>query len=240
MSKHVRRFKPTDLRAPGAIDQLLAFHRSIVGDARMEDKPDDAEAKAAADAQAAADKAAADKAAADAAAADKGFPENTPIAEMNDKQQAAYWKYQARKHEDTSKARADYEAVVAERDKLKAATQTDAEKAVDEAKATARKEALLEAAPKLVAAEFKAELKGSRTPEQIAALLEPLDLTRFLTATGEVDTDKVSQYAAGLGSAGTTWPDTGQGNRGDKGPGKGVAAGADLFAESRAKKTKTT
>jgi hypothetical protein len=232
---------------PVSPEQILAFHRARFGDTRMEDKPaDDAAAKAAADAQAAADKAASDKAAADkaaadaaAASADKGFPEGTPIAEMTAPQQAAYWKYQARKHEDTSKARADYDAVVAERDALKKATQTDAEKAVDEAKVAARKEALLEAAPKLVAAEFKAELKGTRSPEQIAALLAPLDLTKFLTADGEVDTDKVSTYAAGLGSAGKEWPDTGQGNRRTTAA-KGVSAGADLFEQSRSKKTKTT
>lgn len=217
--------------------QILAFHRERFGDTRMEEGADDAAAKAAADAQAA-EKAAADKAVADAAA-DRGFPENTPIVEMTEKQQAAYWKHQARKHEDTAKARKDYDEVIAERDRLKAAAQTDAEKAVDEAKAEARKEALLEAAPKLVAAEFKAELKGKRTPEQITALLEPLDLKRFLTDTGEVDTAKVSQYAAGLGSAGKEWPDTGQGNR-ERTAAKGVSAGADLFAESRAKKTKTT
>lgn len=34
MSRHL--VMPLDLRAPGAIDQLLAFHRSLVGDARME------------------------------------------------------------------------------------------------------------------------------------------------------------------------------------------------------------
>jgi len=225
---------------PVSPEQILAFHRARFGATRMDGASDDA-AKAAADAQAAADKAAADQAAAEKAAADaKGFPESTPIAEMTAEQQAAYWKHQARKHEDAAKARKDYDEVVAERDRLKAATQTEAEKAVEEAKAAARKEALLESAPKLVAAEFKAELKGKRTPEQITALLEPLDLKRFLTDTGEVDTDKVSQYAAGLGSAGSTWPDTGQGNRGDRAPAKGVAAGADLFAESRAKKTKTT
>lgn len=36
MPKHAHLAKPTDLRAPGAIEQLLAFHRQTFGNARME------------------------------------------------------------------------------------------------------------------------------------------------------------------------------------------------------------
>lgn len=37
------------------------------------------------------------------AGSDKGFPENTPVAEMNPGQQAAYWKHQSRKWEGQAK-----------------------------------------------------------------------------------------------------------------------------------------
>lgn len=42
MPKHAHLTKPLDLSAPGAIDQLLAFHKQHFGDARMEDEGADA------------------------------------------------------------------------------------------------------------------------------------------------------------------------------------------------------
>ncbi|MDQ3578108.1 MAG: hypothetical protein M3443_11015, partial [Actinomycetota bacterium] len=67
-----------------------------------------------------------------------GFPENTPVAEMNDRQAAAYWKYQSRKHESTSKSNAsaaqklaDIEAAqLSEQEKLAAAKEAAEQRAV--------------------------------------------------------------------------------------------------------------
>ena len=141
------------------------------------------------------------------------LPEATPIADMKPEHQAAYWKHQSRKHGDTAKARADYEAIKAERDQLKASTQTDAEKAIVEARADERAKAEKDTASKyqarLVAAEVKAALAATKFPaDKIAGQVEFLDHSKFLTADGEVDADKVKQYAAGLApmaARGPTW-----------------------------------
>jgi len=147
-----------------------------------------------------------------------GFPVNTPIAEMNSDQQAAYWKFQARKHEDVAKQRSDYDQLKTQLEQIQSASQTEAEKALAEARRDERSKAEQETTARysalLVGAKFEAALAGKRTPEQITGLLEGLDHTKFLTPTGEVDTDKVSNFAAGLAPAGSSWPDMGGGNRG--------------------------
>lgn len=175
------------------------------------------------------------------------FPDKTPLASMTEPQKTEYWRHKAQKHEKSAKARADYDDVKAERDRLKAAGQTDAEKAAEKAVTEARADerARVEAetrdkyASQLVGAEFKAALAGKRDPKDIASLIEGLDITKFLTATGEVDTDKVTNYAAGLAPSGTSWPDTGAGRRGGSRakPGDAGAAEADRrFGSPNAKK----
>lgn len=174
---------------------------------------------------------------------DKGFPDNTPWRDMTPTQQVAYWQHQARKHETASKSRGDYDAIVAERDQLKAATQTDAEKAIEQARKEASDAAMASArnhfAGQLVAAKLEAALAGKVPADKIASQVAFLDHSKFLTDSGEVDTDKVTQYAAGISSAGTNWPDMGNGNRGGHTQTKGVSAGADMFAASRGGKTTT-
>ena len=63
---------PTDLSAPGAIEQLLAAHRSVFGDFRMEDEDEagdgEQETPPAVEQQ-------------QTPPADKGFPADTPLSE---------------------------------------------------------------------------------------------------------------------------------------------------------------
>lgn len=90
---------------------------------------------------------------------------------------------------------ADYDEVKAELDKVRQANQTEAEKAVEAAKVEARAEAIREAAPRLVAAEFRAALAGRRTADEVAELIEDLDLSKYLTEAGEVDAERVTKKA---------------------------------------------
>jgi len=240
MSKHASylpgRYLPgtasIDITAPGGIDDLLAFHRATFGDAVME---------AGADGEAAGVTGAASGDTAGAAAA-TGFPANTPWREMEPEQQVAYWQHQARKHEDRATRAADYDAVVAERDRLRAATLSDAEKAIEDARKesaeAARAEVRAQTLPALVRAEFKAAAAGRVPADALATLIAPLDLTKFLTADGgEVDADKVQQYVAGIAPVGgKTWPDMGQARRGDTGKATGVSAGRSLYEDRHAKK----
>ena len=210
-------------------EDVLAFHKARYAgvDLRMED-PDPADAKPDPDAKPDAKPDAAD-----------GFPANTPVADMTEGQQVAYWKHQARKHEQRSAARGDYDTIKAERDRLASANQTEADKAIAAAAEAARREGESAATSKyadlLVAAKFESALAGKRKPDDIATIVSGIDPKKFLTDSGEVDTDKVTQYAAGLAPAGNGWPDTGQGNRGTGTSGKGVAVGAEMFAAKRGK-----
>lgn len=168
---------------------------------------------------------------------DKGFPDNTPLAEMTAEQQAAYWKHYARQHEGVAKARADYDDLKAkadELDALKAASATEQEKAVKAASEAARTKALQETTPRLVAAEFRAASAGRHTPEQLAAILEPLDMSKFLDPKGNVDTAKVDAFINSVTPAPAKpgFPDLGQGRR-PGGAGPSVAAGREMFAAGK-------
>ena len=169
-----------------------------------------------------------------------GFPDKTPVKDMSDAQQAAYWRHQSRKHEDRVKSMGDYDTLKAERDELKAKHQTADEKALEAAK----KEALeagaaserAKIAPRLVAAEFKSANAGRIPADRLSAILDGLDPAKFLTSNGEVDADKVQQYVDGIAPAdGKKWPDMGQGKRQQQ-KAAGVEAGRALFDARHAKK----
>ena len=221
-----------DLSRPGGVEALLALHRSLFGGFRMVDG--DNGAGEAQGAQGAGQQQQAPT------VNEHGFPDKTPVKDMTDTQQAAYWRHQARKHEDRVKSMGDYDALKAERDELKSKTQTADEKALEAAK----KEALeagaaaerAKIAPRLVSAEFKAANAGRIPAEQLKLVLDGLDPSKFLTAEGEVDADKVKQYVDGIAPAdGKKWPGTGQGKR-DQQKTTGVSAGRALWDSRHAKK----
>lgn len=178
------------------------------------------------------------------------FPPNTPVAEMTDKQAAAYWKHQSRKHEARAGQRADYDEIkkkADEYDALAAASRTEQERAVETAKnegaEAARAEERSKAAVRVVDAEMRAAgAARGVTTEQLAPLLEPLDRTKFLTDTGEVDMEKVTSYVAGIQPAGESGnnggkptPKLGQGRRDTSGAKPSVSTGAERYAERHKK-----
>lgn len=209
-----------DITKPGGVEALLNLHRGIFGGYRMVDEGEGGSELPAVN--------------------EHGFPDKTPVKDMAVEHQAAYWRHQARKHEDRVKSMADYDSLKAERDDLKSKTQTADEKALE----AARKEAADAAsaaerakiAPKLVTAEFKSANSGRIPAEQLTAILDGIDPTKFVTADGDVDADKVKQYVDGLAPAdGKKWPDMGQGRRQSQKT-AGVDAGRALFADRRPKK----
>lgn len=130
-----------------------------------------------------------------------GFPANTPVAEMTPPQQAAYWKTQARKHEQRVKDMADYDQVKAAYDeyqRLLAASQTEQEKAIAEAHRKGRTEALTQAGGQLVEQWFRAAIGARLDADRVNTILDGLDRSRFLRPDGGVDTDKVQTYATSL------------------------------------------
>lgn len=141
-----------------------------------------------------------------AAPSSKGFPDGTPVADMKPEEQVAYWKHQARKHEDRSKAFdgltpeavADLRSKAERHDALERELMSDKDKAVLEAQESAKAETLKAVTPKLVAAEFKAAAAGRIEADRLKEIIEPLDLSKFLTSKGEVDEAKVASYVNGI------------------------------------------
>lgn len=219
-----------DMSDADAVAQIMAIHTAQFGGYRMDDEPGDEGEQA--------------SSFTDPATGEKyGFPAETATKDMTADQRSEYWRHKARKHEDTSKSRADYDAIKAERDQLRAAGMSDAENAIEDARAAAANEARLEERGKLAGQIAHARLHGALSArglkdEQITAIVTPLNPHHFLTDTGEVDAAKVSSFvdSLGVGAANRQWPDTGQGKRGSGEPAKSVGAGRDLFRDKHTKK----
>lgn len=168
-----------------------------------------------------------------------GYPDNTPVDQMEPEQQAAYWKYHARKHEKRSKDREDYDELKAKLEQYEQSQMTDTEKQIQQAREEAKSEVAAEYQGRMVEAVLRGNLQGhGLEDDDIENRLSFIDKTAFLTSEGEVDSDKVNAYLDSLGAPGKqqAWPDTGQGNRGGgKGLGGSVQAGKDLYAQRRGK-----
>lgn len=178
---------------------------------------------------------------------DLGFPRDTPVAEMDDKQQIAYWKYHSRKHEGTANARSDYDDQKALADKWRAHEEQNKkpeQKVIDQAVEAARAEELRKTAPRIVLAEFKSVAADEGVAINLIKLfLEDVDPLKYLNKDGEPDTEKIEKKVKALGenagsknkgNGGKKREDTHQGYRRNDGA-TGIANGRDLF-ESRNKK----
>lgn len=212
---------PTDLSAPGAIDRLLAAHRSVFGDLRMEDESapagDDSQETPPADESSAHE--------------DKGFPDDTPLAEMTSEQREAYWKDKARKHERRATERADYDdlkAKAARLDELERANESAVDKAVREAREKAEADTRTAVRQETVQAMARMALRAKGVKdEEIASFVTETNLSAFVSDDGQVDDERlmarVDRYAGTAG--GQRWPDTGQDRRG----GSVTESGSDLY-----------
>lgn len=170
---------------------------------------------------------------------DLGFPKDTPLVEMDDKQQIAYWKHHARKHEGTANARADYDQQKADAEKWRKAQEDNKapdQKILDDAKReaadTARREEQAKLAPRLVKAEFKAAAAGKLSKELLDAFLEDVNHSVYLKDDGELDTDKIQKRVDALAPSGTQREQRKPNHQGYR-PTDGatsVTNGRDLFA----------
>lgn len=96
---------------------------------------------------------------------------------------------------------ADYDEIKTKLAEVEKANQTESEKAIAAAKEEARQAALAEAAPRLVAAEFRAAAAGRMTAEQLKELTEDLDMSKYLTESGEVDVERIKKKVDALAPA---------------------------------------
>jgi len=126
----------------------------------------------------------------------------------------------------------DVKAKAAKHDALEAQLASDGEKAVKAARDEEQGKVTGEWAPRVVRSEFKAAAKGVLSADQLTALLEDLDLSKYLTPKGDVDEEKVEKKVAAFapagGGNGKTAPprNLGQGNQQQAQPKPGEAGRA--------------
>lgn len=134
---------------------------------------------------------------------DKGFPAQTKIVDMTAEEQAAYWKFQSRKHEgNLNSLRASTEKPAPKPDEQKK-PEPEANAPLD--RDALRKELLAdikrEQAPELVRSQFEAII-GDRLPEATRnAILDDLNLARFVKEDGSVDKELIKTRAELLAPA---------------------------------------
>jgi hypothetical protein len=160
------------------------------------------------------------------------FPPNTAVAEMTERQQAAYWRNQTK----VANARVpkDLPALqqkAREYDELIAASRTEGEAAIDEALDIGREEGRAEVRQEAAAEFLRSQLSTGRTEDQVATLMRGVSPAGFITDEGKIDYSGIRTFAATLGGGtGGSGPDLGQGRRGGQGK-PSVAAGKSLFQE---------
>jgi hypothetical protein len=174
---------------------------------------------------------------------ERGYPENTPVADMTAEQQAAYWRTHARKHEDRLKAidvtpeeLARLREADAEMQKLADASRTDMERV--EARATAAEQRVATMEPELL--RLQAAIKAGLPAEVSTKLLAAS--RRIVGATAEeYEADAVDYFGSSpiqLGPPSLPAPpvlDQGARQTGKQAP--SVSAGRDLWAERHGNKT---
>lgn len=139
---------------------------------------------------------------------DRGYPQDTPLAEMTTAQQLAYWKHQSRKHERTAKERADYDDVAAKArqwDEQQKASMSDQDRLIQQAREEALAEARRENAEKLVTAEFRAAARGV-DEKVLEGFLEDLNYSRYIGEDASVDTARIAERVKSLPQAGPAGP----------------------------------
>lgn len=135
---------------------------------------------------------------------ERGYPEGTPVADMTPEQQAAYWKYHARKHENTARSfegglsAADAKALQDKLAALEAEKLSADERALQEAQRQAAEAARVEAeqvwVPKLHRAQVKAVASTRLDDESLGLFLEGTNLGAFVGEDGEIDSAKLTKY----------------------------------------------
>lgn len=183
---------------------------------------------------------------------DKGFPDHTPVAEMTAEQQAAYHRFQSRKHEGRAKDWADafpgktaaeIKVIVDAAEAARRNTLTLDDKTLEDERAKARKETLAEMGPKAVASAFNLLLPSDMPEKEKDEVLEVIDLSKFLNSDNEVDTVKVKAHVAriiGPAKGQGSGRDFGQGRRGTSAPAGSVAAVKEERRKAREDKLKTS
>ena len=166
---------------------------------------------------------------------DLGFPQNTPLAEMDDKQQLAYWKHQSRKHENASKTyKQQLDARPTEGTKPEAKDDSKDDKPKEQPfdiaafKADLKKELRLEEAPGKVREAFVNAIGSRMEAAALGEFLDDLNLQKFVKDDGSIDTAKITARAEALAPKPTPRSHLGE-RRATSNKATSVKTGRELF-----------
>lgn len=170
---------------------------------------------------------------------DLGFPKDTPIAEMTDKEQAAYWRNISRKHEgrfkdivgdrDPADVKKDLDAYA----QLQREQQTPAEQALADAHAKGNTEGITSARNEAATAVFRGALEaGGITGDDLDEITANFNVAAYVTDTG-IDTAKITNFAKRFTPSGKDG-DQQQQRRRDYGGGNRQQAGGERQSAGKA------
>lgn len=173
----------------------------------------------------------------------RGFPADTKPEDMTQEQQTAYWKHQARRHEQSARRLGDvtpeqYKAQKAELEQLRRDKMSDSDKALEDARKAGREEERKALQPKMVQAAFDAAVGTIDDEDEAKAvkdMVDALDFGSFITDDGAVDTARVQSVAGRITGSAIARPATsgyGGGKR-QSTKASGVEAGREMFETSR-------
>ena len=215
-------------------EDVLAFHRATFGDARMgPDDPPGGEGEQNGEPASGSETPAGGEAAEDVSL-DEVIKELglTPGQIKGRLEAGKVWEQRAKASDRV--ARDDYDKVVAERDRLRQANETDHEKALREAKDAGASEAREQVFTETATAMLRMALRGHgiTKDDDLDEIVAATNLAHFKGDDGGIDDQKVAALAKRMaGTAGAQqWPDTG-GNQGGGEP--AARSGKDLLQKYR-------
>jgi hypothetical protein len=181
---------------------------------------------------------------------DLGYPKDTPVKDMKPEEQIAFHKHkreqnrqqvQAWKQVTGDRTPEQLQAELAELERLRREKMTPDQQAIEDAKASTRQEVQREAGKNAARIALEVALRDLPEADRNASI-DILDMSRFLTESGGVDTGKVLAAAERIApSRGNSRGfDLGAGQRGGSGGKSGVAAGAAMFRDTHPRKTTTS
>lgn len=94
-----------------------------------------------------------------------------------------------------------HKAAMTELEEFRRQSMSEHERAIADAKTEARQAALMEVGERVARAEFKAAASGRIDGKQLAALLDHIDLRKFVDTDGQVDADAVTKFVEGIAPA---------------------------------------
>lgn len=124
---------------------------------------------------------------------ERGFPENTAVEQMQPPEQAAFWRFHARRNQDQLRAMADYDQIRQERDQLRQATQTEMQRAAGDAEQRGYASGQAAAASQIVEAYFRAAAANRMSDSAIEAQLATLNRAAFVN-NGAVNPQQVYDH----------------------------------------------